>query len=505
MAVDTLPCSATTLENTNNELPDNGLNLSFAQRLNQKYGIESPPAFSLPHYPPDCKASSCGSMDSDGAGQNQSEEPRTAAMASKGEPEGLPGYFNTSNSKSQTDDTVFSCLKGLPTEIDIYDLLQNVEYTATQNTDSKARSYPYRVAVELLQQVPGDSTAFTFKPYREAITALHNHDIATCHKKCMVFKRKGFNQFYISPYTTRFTDKKYRRKQLDKLENIFATTVNQFHTAVFFTLTAKPDSSLSLYDLNKRASSAALKVLNKYLKRAERDGIKTAYVMVPEYQGNGRIHFHIVIFGISRLDHWSTFIEYLKSVGLGRSNDLAKLTSKNGFWHKEKESKPVSGYLTKYLKKSFVDPASSCMYWAHNRKFYSNSECFNTQEDCSILKTLFTDYVYLGTYQKSTVRTVFEPFFPPSKQTLEGWSIKIPDFRDYIPPLEIHLTAYDELLHEIFPEAKYWEPKRFHLTEDSIIYYDGKCYYKVPLPAMAALYQAIENDPEIAAFLGVTA
>jgi len=43
------------------------------------------------------------------------------------------------------------------------------------------------------------------------------------------------------------------------------------------------------------------------------------------------------------------------------------------------------------------------------------------------------------------------------------------------------------------------------VTESDIIYYDGKYYHKVPLQAMAALYHSIQEDPEIASFLGVTA
>ena len=497
MALDTFLCSLTGLENTSNTTTADEINLSFAQRLNKKYGIVSEPAYKLPHYP---IGESCDSMDARVPGERQSEEQCTAARAPDRGPE-APCCFIKVSSKTWTDD---NGVPSLSKDIDIDTIRLKVEND--RQVGNPSRSYDYDMAVELLKNLPGNLTSSEFQRYRESIRAFHASDIEMCHKKCMVFKKKGYNSFVIGPYNTRFTDRKYRKDSLEKLESIFTIAKDEYTSGVFFTLTCKPDSSRSLYDINRDAMTLAQKVLNKYIKRAERKGIKTDYVLVPEFQGNGRIHFHAVIFGLSRLDHYTVFREYIQEIGFGFLNDLQKIVYSNGCWHKPKEVKDVSWYLSKYLKKSIRDPTAASLYWAHNRKFFTNSALFNRRPEGPLLKTLFKDYTYLGTFLKSTVRQMaFDKILLPLnyKSYLDGWNIKPPD-ADYIPPIDIRITNRDEELIKQFPEATYDIPEFFHpLPDGFVLFHINEKYYKLPIEALKALFKAIQEQKEVRDFLGV--
>jgi len=477
---------------------------SFSEYVNERFNL----------IPRDTERTFLKPCDSKGA--RVPGEPLNRGLLNRSEgqelqPAGLESSLDTNSSKTRTDDTtLISKLYGvLPGSVNIPELLDTVQKTFNdRDADSKSRSIPFLIAAELLKESPGNLYALQFLPYWNAIKALHNDDIENSKKKCMIFKRIGFNHFRIGPYTTRFTDKDYRKNQYKKLENIFAVTAKEHKHAVFLTLTLAPSSELNLYDLNKAARSAAMKLIRYYLKRLDKSGIPSSYVMVPEYQKNGRIHFHTVIFGPSRLDDIKKINKLAKSVGLGYS-DVVSLHSDNGYWHRKGETHDSSKYLSYYLRKSITDPIIACLYWANNQKFFSNSEVFNHTEydTCNILKTLFNDkdYRYLGTYQISTVKQVFDSMYRfRTPADLSGWGVEPPDSdRAIVSEITIELIEYNEQLAEIFPLAKDNRPDPLTIIGEELLFFTGDHYLKIPLEAAKALCQAIENNEEFANAIGV--
>jgi len=486
-------------------------NTSFAEFVNNKFNLGNKGfTYHKPYYPPDSLP--CDSM---GAKDGEHRNDETHVCSSGRQPGRTGGptcSLDYHSSKTRTDDDgAFSKLYGLlPGSVNIPDMLSRVDKKFHEtDLDQKLRTYPYLVVAELLRETPGNLTAKQFEPFWKAINELHADDIATSKKKCMVFKKIGFNHFKIGPYTTRFTNKDYRKKQYQKLSYIFDYTAKVHKRAVFLTLTLAPSKELSLFDLNKSARTAAIKLIRLYLKRLDRQGVHCSYVMVPEYQKNGRIHFHVMIFGTSRLDYYKKVQKIASSVGLGWA-DVVPLYSDNGYWHRKGDSNDTSKYLSYYLRKSIADPHVASLYWANNQKFFSNSEEFNHTDldSISIFKTLFaSDYRYLGTYQISTVKQVFDGIYCfKSPHDLSGWGLEPPDSdKLLVSEITIELTEYNEELAAIFPDAKDNKPETLKLINDSVLFFYLGRYFKLPGEAVTALFQLIETNKEFASAVGVIA
>ena len=143
---------------------------------------------------------------------------------------------------------------------------------------------------------------------------------------------------------------------------------------VFLTLTA-PSRAGDLVTVNNQMREAWDKLrdlLNSKLARG------LTYIKVNEFQKNGRLHFHLVIFGIN----WVMPVHVLKKVwvgyGGGKVMNIRAITRTKEGWTwarkppQEAGGQAPAGYLSDYLEKS-MSPSSGALYWAFNIQFWSAS------------------------------------------------------------------------------------------------------------------------------------
>ncbi|AKB35514.1 hypothetical protein MSSAC_0924 [Methanosarcina siciliae C2J] len=176
------------------------------------------------------------------------------------------------------------------------------------------------------------------------------------------------------PYKTRFTSPE---RQEENKQAYWATWdyANKRHLkGVFLTLTA-PSRAGDLVTVNNQMREAWDKLrdlLNSKLARG------LTYIKVNEFQKNGRLHFHLVIFGIN----WVMPIHLLKKVwvgyGGGKVMNIRAITRTKEGWTwarkppQEAGGQAPAGYLSDYLEKS-MSPCSGALYWAFNIQFWSAS------------------------------------------------------------------------------------------------------------------------------------
>jgi len=176
------------------------------------------------------------------------------------------------------------------------------------------------------------------------------------------------------PYKTRFTSPE---RQEENKKAYWATWdyANRRHLkGVFLTLTA-PSRAGDLVTVNDQMREAWDKLrdlLNSKLARG------LTYIKVNEFQKNGRLHFHLVIFGIN----WVMPIHLLKKVwvgyGGGKVMNICAITRTKEGWTwarkppQEAGGQAPAGFLSDYLEKS-MSPSSGALYWAFNIQFWSAS------------------------------------------------------------------------------------------------------------------------------------
>lgn len=194
------------------------------------------------------------------------------------------------------------------------------------------------------------------------------------------------------PYRTRFNDPGRRRRQLDRYEYAWqaAEEIEGYSTGVFLTLTTAPSMHHNLWAANRHCSPA----WNRYMSYLQKKfGFRPKYIRVNEFQENGLIHVHCVIFGISPEEKELLNILKYESrddwarCGQGRVTKAIPIQiDDQGKWQwtnrRPEDSKPgesVPDYLKKYLKKSVFNPQDLYMYWAVNTRFFSCSRVFSPQ------------------------------------------------------------------------------------------------------------------------------
>lgn len=191
--------------------------------------------------------------------------------------------------------------------------------------------------------------------------------ISKLSKKQLVFLDAD-GQIVYKPYRTRFTNNGRKKHLREMYEEVFAVGETKFKSGSFITLTTNPDNFPSM----KAANDAMGENWNRFIAalRKKYKNRKLMYINVREFQKNGRLHMHIVLFGITldqdikdkkRNIFTNSYVEKLwKKYGQGSVTNTIPLkydkeTQKLG-WGRDKPSDcgkkqdPMS-YLKKYLSK----------------------------------------------------------------------------------------------------------------------------------------------------------
>ncbi|MEM4819443.1 MAG: hypothetical protein QXQ91_03965, partial [Nanopusillaceae archaeon] len=203
--------------------------------------------------------------------------------------------------------------------------------------------------------------------------------------KVIVLRNIEDGSFLLLPYKHRF---KYVRKYLRKYDDLW-NFFSRYSVGVFMTFTVDPSQYKNLWEVSREVPKAFNR-FKSWLKK--RLGFNPRHICVYEFQDNGRLHLHVILFGVSRIgDKFTEITPELVRIGFGKINYLYKIVNRGGGWVWVKE-KPGGGgpreYLRKYLIKSLVSDVSNSssddvgkglavyklsMYWATGKRFFSYS------------------------------------------------------------------------------------------------------------------------------------
>jgi len=230
----------------------------------------------------------------------------------------------------------------------------------------------------------------------------------TENKSIILRKLTGEQDYITIPCSTRFTDDS-RKKQLILAYNTGVENSLKKHTsATFITFTTDPLIWLSeegkeilrkipdphidkvhrfdatgrggnSYAANRHESTAFRKW---YETECHRAGFRIPYLRCVEFQENGLIHDHIMLFDYS----WDySFPEFARQwgtkYGQGFMHDVYHVINENGekwTWKTDKpadtEGRNPTDYLKKYLIKALYDETGHYAYWVTNKRFFTMSK-----------------------------------------------------------------------------------------------------------------------------------
>jgi len=122
--------------------------------------------------------------------------------------------------------------------------------------------------------------------------------VSKLSKKSLVFVDKA-GSLVDRPFRTRFTDNSRQAHMREVYEDAFAAGESKFRAATFITLTTNPENFGSMDEANKAMSGNFNRFMAYIRKHFKKSGKQMPYINVREFQQNGRLHMHIVLFGIN--------------------------------------------------------------------------------------------------------------------------------------------------------------------------------------------------------------
>lgn len=208
-----------------------------------------------------------------------------------------------------------------------------------------------------------------------------------------------FGETLYLDYKTRFTDTGRKVEALKKYEHCWDNASAKHKTGVLLTLTIDPKLQTSLWDCNRKASSMFNKLLSNITRKK---GERPEYVNVFEFQKNGRVHLHVMLFGLFWVMPKEEMVALWKKYGMGEIIDFLSVKNDGDGWTwtrkqpRDADGKDPIDYLKKYLKKGLFDPEKLYQYWIYNTRFFSYS-----RKLCTFITYHFSTgfYVFLGTVE----------------------------------------------------------------------------------------------------------
>lgn len=158
----------------------------------------------------------------------------------------------------------------------------------------------------------------------------------------------------------------------------------------------------------------------EYQECKDRTEFRPKYLQVYEFQKNGMIHGHCVIFGSSWLDKFEQIKQDWVRLGQGERIHIYALHKEKDVWKWSKESprdarnrQPVD-YLMKYLGKGVRLSSSHGMYWAINKRFFTNSRALLSDKDLPVEMEDLPEskYGFLGTFKGDEIPSWLTPKKP---------------------------------------------------------------------------------------------
>jgi len=137
--------------------------------------------------------------------------------------------------------------------------------------------------------------------------------------------------FCTVPYKTRFHDVD---GVIRRFNEVFSNASRRYRVGVWVTLTTDP-KMYEGYDY-LRYRYEITKALNRFFSWLRKRFGRVSYINVIEFTDSGLIHFHIVVFGLKRVEDYRLFTRRLVGWGLGRINFMYQIVNDNGVWRPKK-------------------------------------------------------------------------------------------------------------------------------------------------------------------------
>jgi hypothetical protein len=283
------------------------------------------------------------------------------------------------------------------------------------------------------------------------------------------------DQVLTLPFRTRFNDLGRKTKNLKEFEAGWDKSLTMAKRAVFLTLTTDPGDNDTMWRRNRHMGKAfnryqsylgkrhqiqyryfletdlrkefckihnisRIETREQHLKyerfirphkkeiKAQMEGIsfRRKYICVNEFQENGLIHSHIVIFGIRWLAEKETISQDWQRCEQGRIVHIYAMTNdgKRWLWSREKptdsEGKAPEEYLKKYLKKGLFSEEGFSLYWTVNKRFFSMSRIFQSAPRRTVQVSIWT---FIGSWEEYNIPdwVYKQNRGSPAYSTWDGW------------------------------------------------------------------------------------
>jgi len=227
--------------------------------------------------------------------------------------------------------------------------------------------------------------------------------------RIIVLKHRLDPKFLLLGYKHRFTKRRLLEIK-ERFERAWDELSKGHSYGVYWTLTI----DISKYDSLYEASVQASKAFNRLMSWVRRTlNFRPKYICIIEFQDNGRIHYHVIMFGIKRIaDKFAKLTPELEKVGFGKINWIYQLRrTKKGKWvwsrHRPRGSRlNPKDYLMKYLIKALRAPRDCAdldvqdmkiaMYWATNKRFFTCSRL--SRSDGGLELRGEGEYFFIGSF-----------------------------------------------------------------------------------------------------------
>lgn len=192
------------------------------------------------------------------------------------------------------------------------------------------------------------------------------------------------------------------------------------------------DESDAAYFERIRGQQRAHNATAQDLRQAAREyvkcdqNLKMPYLCVREFQRNGNIHYHVIIFGISWLKPNDEISKIWQQYGQGKITKINKIRWNDGRGYMWSGNAPEDSagrqpleYLKKYLLKGqYADrnPEAALLYWIFNTRFYTFSQSLLSDEHRP------RPYVSKGLYEYAGVLSADNVMFSMGCLVLDGGS-----------------------------------------------------------------------------------
>lgn len=233
-------------------------------------------------------------------------------------------------------------------------------------------------------------------------------------QKVIVLRNLRSGEYIPKPYKTRFNNEPRKLYNIKVYNTGIDNSLAKWKIGVFLTLTTdpliwmspkgekftrhindpetgKPDPKTGKpyvfegvgrgsneYEANRHESTAWRKWYEKICHRFHR---RIPYIRCVEYQENGLIHTHVLLFDVDWNIPWYDFAkEWGTDYGQGYLNKSYQVINDGTKWTWQKhrpedtEGRAPADYLKKYLIKSMYETSGFYMYWATNKRFFTMSE-----------------------------------------------------------------------------------------------------------------------------------